>query len=81
MNIKIDKYYNLSNEYKDKIDLLNKDKVDLTLRGDRFEKVYTTCVNDLNKCTEAKPSRLVWYGAGVVSTLVLGLLTVFMIKK
>jgi hypothetical protein len=81
LNLKVDKYFTLSNEYKTKIELLDKDKVDLRLRGDQFEKVYTTCTSDLNDCKQAKPSRLVWYGAGVITTLVLGLATVFMIKK
>ena len=81
LNTKVEKYFILSEDYRKKTLLLEQDKTDLKLRGDKFEKVYTTCNDDLNKCEQSKPSRMVWYGAGFVSAIVLGIVAVYTIKK
>lgn len=74
------KLLNLSDEYKLKITGLEKDKDIYKTRGDKFEGVYTTCTKELQDCNDSKPSRLVWYGAGVVSSLVL-VLGIFFVAR
>lgn len=81
LNLELDKYLTLSTEYKSKIDLLVQDKADLRLRGDKLEKVYTTCTSDLNECKQEKPSRVLWFGVGFVSAIVLGVVGAFAIRK
>ena len=74
-------YLALTESYKTKITLLSEDKLALKTRGDKFEKVYTTCSADLNKCEDAKPSRYVWFSIGAISTLIATIATIFIIKK
>jgi hypothetical protein len=75
------KYFNLSNQYVGKITFLEKDKEILKKRGDDFEKVYTTCSKDLIDCELSKPSRFTWFCAGFLSAFILGVGTIYMIKK
>lgn len=70
----------LSEVYKTKVSLLEEDKVLLRERGDKFETNYNKCVTDLNDTIEKQPSRLVWFGGGVVVTLILGIVAAFAIK-
>jgi hypothetical protein len=72
---------NLSVKCAEKSKLLEQDKVILTERGDRFEKVYSECSDNLNKCNEDKPSRYTWFSLGAITTLVLGLVVGFLVTK
>jgi hypothetical protein len=78
---KNDKLTTLSEEFKSKAEFLEKDKVILKTRGDGFEDAYTKTVAELVKSEQSKPSRLVWFGSGVVTTLILGVVSIFLIKK
>ena len=75
------KYLKLSDTYKEKVSLIQKDKEILKKRGDDFEKQYKATSKDLNECIENTPSRLVWYGIGFLTAFILGVGTIFMIKK
>lgn len=61
--------YSLNDKYKEKITGLELDKEILKVRGDKFETEFNNCGTDLTKCMENKPSRLTWFGAGVITTL------------
>ena len=71
----------LSEQYKKKTTLLEDDKKLLRDRGDKFETVYKSCSDDLNKCNENTPSRFTWFGIGSVTTAILGIIVIFLIKK
>lgn len=73
-------YLNLSNEYKEKILFLEKDKEILKVRGDKFEDVYISTSKDLIKCKDNTPSRVSWYTYGVISTLIAITVGLFALK-
>jgi hypothetical protein len=75
------KYLLLTKEFETKIKYLELDKTELKTRGDKFEKVYTTCTDDLKKCEESKPSRLTWFGVGFVSALIVGIVSAFAFRR
>jgi hypothetical protein len=60
---------------------LTKDKVDLTVVAGEFEKRLLETNKLLIAEKESKPSRLVWYGLGAITAVVLGLVGAFLITK
>jgi hypothetical protein len=70
----------LSKEYKTKTEALILDKGVLLARGDNFEKIFNTCSKELNECIESRPSRAVWFGSGVIASLVIGVAALLIAK-
>jgi hypothetical protein len=59
---------------------LTKDKTDLTFTTNDFKKKLININDELNKCKEEQPSRIVWFGSGIVATTLTILLGLFLIK-
>jgi hypothetical protein len=59
---------------------LKKDKIDLKSVSEEFKNKYIKTNEQLLKEQENKPSRLTWFGAGFISAVVVGILTIFAIK-
>jgi hypothetical protein len=74
-------YLHLSNEYEQKIILLDQDKTILRTRGDKFEGAFMDTSKSLVQCKDDTPSRFVWFSVGAITSVVLGLTGIFLIKK
>ena len=59
---------------------LTKDKIDLNFVANDFEQKLIEKNKQLTDLRESQPSRVVWYGAGVITALVLGLAAAFLSK-
>lgn len=71
---------NLSETYKEKLMMVEQDKEIYKVRGDKFEKEFSTCSDELGKCMANTPSRATWFGIGFVSAVVLGTAAAVAIK-
>jgi hypothetical protein len=60
---------------------LTQDKVDLTKVSDEFKKKYIDTSEQLNKITENQPSRLTWFGIGAATSVVVGIILAFLVRK
>lgn len=74
------KYLALSTEHTNKILLLEKDKVILKTRGDKFEEDFTSCSVNLVKCKDDQTSKLTWFGVGFGSALLIIIVGLFATK-
>ena len=60
---------------------LKKDKALLSTSTEEYKKNLLDTNDKFVKCEESKPSRLTWFGIGAVSTMVLSVVMMFLIKK
>lgn len=62
------------------IEGLKLDKIDLMKLSDEYKNNYMKTNQALLKSESSKPSRVTWVATGIVSTLILGLITAIAIK-
>ncbi len=73
--------YRLSDEFKLKIEGLEKDKTLLKDRGDSFEKSYKDTSKKLDECKEDKPSRFTWFALGFLTAVITGTVAAFSLSR
>lgn len=59
---------------------LTQDKADLSKLSDEYKQRYIKTNEQLTKCNTNVPSRMTWFSYGVISSLVLILASIFVLK-
>lgn len=60
---------------------LEKDKIDLKVVSEDYKTRYINTNDELQKAKIEQPSRTTWFTVGVISTLVVSLVVMFLVKK
>lgn len=63
-----------------KIKNLNLNVTEFKKETAAFKDAYTKKNEELNKLQESVPSRLTWFSAGAGSTIIVGILTILLVK-
>ena len=73
--------FNLSEQYRLKVDGLSKDKEIQTERANSLEQLYKDTNKDLTKCKNNTTSRFNWFGIGFVTAVIVGTAAAFAIAR